>query len=261
MAIHSQWISQPASQYNPSDLFDLDIPRLAPERLHPAAAESFADILRTKLRSVLCVSTFQSSMRGIGQPPGAPSCAYHFAQTFPLRRRGLAVGALEWFETDPRWGVEFDLLHVPLTTDPRRIARCWEKMEASFGINQRPKDDAFRFYICPSLYWPGMNQMLGQTGQPDDRPREGIARHLREEAEEWLVKRQRLLNLSTDPDATLLPREGSLLDAERFEKMETVPSTAIGMWVFPPEAFKEGVAGDNIFDVSATRPGLLLFDL
>jgi hypothetical protein len=46
--------------------------------------------------------------------------------------------------------------------------------------------------------------------------------------------------------------------------MEKAPSTAIGMWLFPAEAFKEPDSlylPKCIFDMSTARPGLFLFEV
>jgi hypothetical protein len=157
--------------------------QFTPADLHPAASESFADILRSRLRSVLCVVNFRSCMRGIGEP--SPGARYNFAQTFPLYRRGLPVGAFRWLDTDPQRGVEFDLFNLPLSTDPRHFTRGWEKLEKAFGINERAKDDGFRFYICPTLRWPRQSEMLGQA-RPLEGWREELAQHLREGEADWL---------------------------------------------------------------------------
>lgn len=53
-----------------------------------------------------------------------------------------------------------------------------------------------------------------------------------------------------------------MIDAETFEMLESALSTAVGMWVFPGGAFKEPKnAQISLFDVSAFRPGLFLFEV
>ncbi len=55
----------------------------------------------------------------------------------------------------------------------------------------------------------------------------------------------------------MVPRQGSLMDAEMFERMERLPCTAIGMWLFPAEAFGEPTnVRKAVFDMSAVNPGL-----
>ncbi|KAK3940184.1 hypothetical protein QBC46DRAFT_459121 [Diplogelasinospora grovesii] len=223
-------------------------PPLTPAILHPVAAASFADMLRSRLRSVLCVIGFRSRMRGMSEFPGL-SWRYHFAQTFPLRRRGLPAGGFHWFETDPRWGVHLDLGQLPLDSDPRGLARGWEELEKAFGISERAEDDEFRFYICPTLRWGGL-QRVGQTPPPEGS-REELAQHLREEADDWLHGRKYISQMFSRSDY-LMPRHGTMVDAKTFEMMESAPSTAVGMWLFPAEA---------CFNVVAVHPGLFLFEV
>ncbi|KAK4149815.1 hypothetical protein C8A00DRAFT_37593 [Chaetomidium leptoderma] len=198
----------------PYSLFDYDADfnfdsatlRFTPTDLHPVASESFPNILRHKLRSVLCIVNFRTCMRGIGETQTG-IISYHLAQTFPL------------------------LLY---------FTRTWEKLENAFGIGERAakEDDGFRFYICPSLNWPG--RMRRPEQQPLRPPlpkglREKLAQHRREEVADWRYNRQLHwdLLLRYFPGQPAIPRHGLLVDAERFEKMEMAPSTAIGMWLFP----------------------------
>ncbi|KAK3290944.1 uncharacterized protein B0H64DRAFT_451522 [Chaetomium fimeti] len=240
-------------------------PYLNPTHLHPAAAEAFADALRSTLRSVLCVIKFRSCMRGTGQPP--PGMApYHFAQTLPLRRRGVPVGSLSWFETDPRWGVEFDLGTLILGTDAERVGGDWERLEKAFGVHSRPKDSRFRFYICPALNWPRQSGVAGREKPLLASSREGLAQHLREEDADWLSTRQHLWDLYKKhlPGRSMMAKHGPIVDAATSQRMESVPSTAIGLWLFPPEAFKERILRFrpyHIFNVPPVRPGLFLFDV
>ena len=74
---------------------------LTPAILHPATAASFADILRRRLRSLLCLVRFRSPTRGMGDFPLA-RWRFHFAQTFPLGRRGRQTGSFDWLPADPR---------------------------------------------------------------------------------------------------------------------------------------------------------------
>jgi hypothetical protein len=122
-------------------------------------------------------------------------------------------------------------------------------MERAFGIAEREADDKFRFYLCP--YHHGRSR---RTETYLYRPwREDLADYLREEDEYWVCY-TRLRGI---------PSHGSLVNAETFQRMESVPSTAIGMWLFPPEAFEKPKepASSNIFDLSGSRPGLLLVEL
>ena len=74
---------------------------LTPAILHPAAAASFADILRRRLRSLLCLVRFRSPTRGMGDFPLA-RWRFHFAQTFPLGRRGRQTGSFDWLPATTR---------------------------------------------------------------------------------------------------------------------------------------------------------------
>ncbi len=249
---------------------------LTPSMVHPVAAASFTNILRSRLRSVLCVVHFRDQMRGIPEVPTGTGMRHHFAQALPLRRRGLAAGAFDWLETDPRPAVDVDLKQISLSRDPRPLAHGWKKLEKAFGIRERAKDSDFRLFICPTLRWsprhilpPGQSFAPGQPYPPPKWSRVELAQHLREEAKDWLTKRQladRLLSFLTQvgPFTGIrnIPRHGVMVDAETFEMWERTPTTAVGMWLFPAEAFKESKnVRSNLFDVSDVRPGLVLFEL
>lgn len=172
----------------PYKLFEwaTDMPRvhLTPETLHPAAASSFAVILRYRLRSLFFVIGFRCPTRGMGSFP-ARNWRFHFAQTFPLRRRGAPVSNFHWFEGDPRPGLELDLLQLPFSDDPRGIVEGWRRLESAFGITEEqrtgrekhPKD--CHVYICPTHDWPAqaMQWASGTTtlrGQEDEEEQGGV---------------------------------------------------------------------------------------
>ena len=95
-------------------------------------------------------------------------------------------------------------------------------------------------------------------------PRAELARHLREEAADWLRSRIWLDEFASSvfPDARKMPRQGYVLDTETFEAMERLPCTAIGLWLFPAEAFKEPTVPRRFcFDLSPVRPQLFLFEV
>ncbi|KAL2170620.1 hypothetical protein VTG60DRAFT_4633 [Thermothelomyces hinnuleus] len=119
------------------DLLLQDHVPMTPGILHPVAAKSFADILRTRLRSVLCVVGFRHPTRGLGEFP-VKDWHFHFAQTSPLYRRGHPTGAFHWLRADPRPGVEIDLRQVPLDlfVDTDHLSRSWEELERAFGITR-----------------------------------------------------------------------------------------------------------------------------
>ncbi|KAH6844720.1 hypothetical protein B0I37DRAFT_327466 [Chaetomium sp. MPI-CAGE-AT-0009] len=242
---------------------------LTPARLHPVAAASFTDILRNKLQSLLCIIGFRNfRTRALGEFP-APGWRFHFPQTFPLRRRGNPTGVFHWLTADPRPGVEIDLRQVPLNTDPREISRGWSELEHAFGITQTQRaarennPDGFRFYICPAQFWhahEGTATIGAEEEQEDVWSRDNLARFLKYEAENWLSERERFGGIlgSTWPKYGYQSRE----DAEMLEVMEKLPCTAIGMWLFPAEVFKEPTNSQRVcFDVRTARPGLFLFEV
>ncbi|KUI61478.1 hypothetical protein VP1G_08678 [Cytospora mali] len=205
-----------------------DSPSLIPAILHPTAALSFAIIL-SRLRSILCVVGFRGCMRAVSDQMLWP----HFAQTFPLRRRGSPTGAFDWLESDPRLGVQLDLRRVALDGDPRCVARAWDKLEKAFGV-ERTK---------------------AEVQHPREGSREELAEHLRREAEHWDHMR------SFYSTTILEIQRHGMIDAEMYERMERLPSTAVGMWLFRADAFKEPQdIARFCWNLSAVRPGLLLFE-
>ena len=152
-----------------------------------------------------------------------------------------------------------------------------------------------RLYICPRIDWPSdsreeVRRLYGPPStaalqryphlpppaaweaEQEGRPRAELARHLREEADDWLrdrtAVRDGMVRFFRYPEATpVMPRQGYTADAEEFERMERLPCTAVGMWLFPAEAFKEGAVVPRrqfCFGLAAAeevRPGLLLFDV
>ena len=251
---------------------------LTPDVLHPVAAASFANILRQKLHSLLCLVTFQSSTRGVGMSP-IPKSRFHFAQTFPLRRRGNTTGAFHWFEVDPRPGVELDLRQLMLSDGPSTILQGWRQLEQAFGITKEQQaarendhpSSGFRLYICPSQTWPTsltrrMNEStpFNRRGEEDEAKvvwsRDELAQYLQQEAEDWVRERKFL----SGPGCTgMIPKYSydSPEEAEMFEMMEKLPCTAIGMWLFPAEVFPEPPVPHLPSFKVAIRPGLLLFQV
>jgi hypothetical protein len=249
---------------------------LRPDGLHPTAAASFAEILRYRLGSVFCVLSFWTGNRGLGGFPSPHDDAYkcHFAQTFPFTPRDHPARAFHWLEADPRPGVEVDLRQVPLRGDPRHLAARWTRMEQAFGIReeqQAARGEAGgkpRFYICPAIDWPSFYRQDWLWHEPAP-PRPGdlraeLARHLSDEARDWQADRQRITDAVShiSGPTPMIPRYGLVVESAAFEEMERLPCTAVGMWLFPSEAFKEPTdAQRNCFDVSAVRPGLILFEV
>jgi hypothetical protein len=210
---------------------------------------------------------FRNNRRGMGEF----RCEeYHFAQTFPLCRRGNnTTGGFRWFESDPRPGVEFDLRQVTPRDEIPRLVYAWKDLERTCGVGQRNGIDQFQLYVCPTLQWPTHSY----TREPEDvssreglreGSREELSLHFRREAEHWDHTRKDLNFWFRCPDLEpLIPKHGKLVDAETFEMMQKTPCTAIGMWLFPAEVFKKPVSSiKNAFDLSANDlPGLFLFEL
>lgn len=245
---------------------------LTPDMLHPAAATSFADILRYKLRSLLAVVDFRNSARGMGAPPLGGGWRSHFAQTFPLRRRGHVTGAFRWLPADPRPGVELDLRQLPIRDDPHLMLRNWRRLEHVFGVT-RGDDCGFRLYVCPTKDWsaPDMPWMDGarswmwnvremEAEAEAVWSRDELAQHLQYEAQDWDKKRWYLASVFGGNRQFPKYSSDSREEAEMFEAMEKLPCTAIGMWLFPVEAFPPPTIPQLLsFNLSAVRPSLLLF--
>ena len=253
---------------------------MTPEMLHPAAATSFADILRSKLRSLLCVVDFRGSTRGMGAPPLGGGWRSHFAQTFPLRRRGRVTGAFHWLQADPRPGIELDLRQVPIEDDPHLILRNWRQLEHLFGVTRnqqatRENDGGcgFCLYVCPTKDWSTLEmQRMVRTGAGYVRQmeaeaeavlsRDELAQYLQSEAEDWDRKRWYLARVFGGTRQSPKYSSDSREEAEIFEVMEKLPCTAIGMWLFPAEAFPPPTNPQLLsFNLSAVRPSLLLFQV
>ena len=242
-------------------------PYLTPKTVHPIAAASFTEILHCKFRSVLCTIHFRHKTRGLGEFL-VQQWRYHFAQSFPLRRRGNPTGAFHWLTADPRPGVDIDLRQVPFDTDPRFIWQGWCELERLWGITEAQRavrqqnHGGFRFYICPSQHWPE-DDRTGTVGAEDEIEevwsRNELAQSLQVEEEDWAEER----NFIAGPGRNL-PKYGwqSPEDAEMLESMEKLPCTAIGMWLFPAEAFGVSFIPRRFcFDVRDARPGLFLFEV
>ncbi|KAH6641879.1 hypothetical protein F5144DRAFT_482231 [Chaetomium tenue] len=250
---------------------------LTPETLHPVATASFSDILRSQLRSLFFVIGFRFDTRGMGSTP-ATNWRFHFAQTFPLHRRGNPVGRFHWFGADPRPGLELDLLQVPFNSDPRGLLEGWRRLESAFGITQEHRiaqekqPNGFRLYICPTHRWPSYSVLMASGittfGGPEDGEeqevwsRDELAKHLEFEDEDWLRDRVQLTRIFRGP--TILPKYAYNYPEARktLELMEKLPCTAVGMWLFPADAFKEFTCPEFFsFNVAGVRPGLFLFEV
>jgi hypothetical protein len=194
---------------------------------------------------------------------------YHFAQTFPLRRPDLSAAAFDWLEADPRPGIEFDLRQLSIPWDMRALAGAWEKLERVFGIGKRAEGDEFRFWICPAVDW---TLTVGQKSDSDSqRPQQAstlraeLAHYLRKHAKIELTNRkfsERLLKESDRAHAGAIQMHRTMVDAETFERLQSEPRTTVGMWLFSADTLQSpDYTRLSIFEISAVRPGLLLFEV
>ena len=113
---------------------------------------------------------------------------------------------------------------------------------------------SFRFFICPTLAWLPRDSV----DEEEVWSRGELAGFLEDEAEVWVNEREFFGSLLDF--AKYGYRDGE--DLRMLEEMEKLPCTAIGMWLFPTEAFKEPTIPHRVcFDVRTARPGLFLFDV
>ncbi|KAB5566541.1 hypothetical protein GE09DRAFT_1284308 [Coniochaeta sp. 2T2.1] len=260
---------------------------LTPSIIHPISAFSFAEILRRRLRSLMCTMPFRDNRRDMGYMGGEHGM--FFKQTYPLCRRGNPTGVFRWLETDPRPGVQVELKETKPAAMIETIFYAWKKLEVAFGIHRRSADDRFRFYICPAINWPtkGAGSFeesdVEDDGDEDnsdfnpdddgvkngsneeeedglsDKWRRELAQHFKQEEEDWLGRRQHI-NIGYK---THINRQGHT-DAKLFELMEKTPCSAIGMWLFPVDVFTEAKChlSSNTYDLSGgPLPGLFLFEV
>lgn len=92
--------------------------------------------------------------------------------------------------------------------------------------------------------------------------RDKLAQHLQYEAEDWVE--QSWWPARNFGGSYPLPKyySESQQEAETFEAMEKLPCTAVGMWLFPAEAFPPNPNPWLIsYNMTALRPGLLLFQV
>ncbi|KAH6612914.1 hypothetical protein B0J18DRAFT_460782 [Chaetomium sp. MPI-SDFR-AT-0129] len=273
---------------------------LTPDKLHPTAAASFAAILRHKLHTLFYIVDFRYSARGMGPNPFSSGWRTHFAQSFPIRRRGHVVGGFQWFPADPRPGVALDLRQVPLWEDPRTMLQGWRDLERVFFLfdsgvpagNQqqaaatsRESDDdgghgGCRVYICPTQKWPTVPNTWPPVVQPtidldaeheiQERAaereavwsRDELRQHFRDEVTQWEKQRANTPYSLQDSPPDSKYSTDSPEEMEVFLEMEKLPCTAIGMWLMEAEAFPPPTDRRfHTFNLSSIRPGLLLFQV
>ena len=220
---------------------------------------------------------FKGNSRGLSDFPLTHN--YHFAQTYPLARRSHPTGAFHWLQEDPRPGVEMDLRQITPYFDPQYLVGGWRGLEQAFGITGEHQaaagtksDGGLRLYVCLTMHhwWHDQEQRRRLRGMSTstlpgegEGPRAELATYLRDEAAQWLADRRYVTDFIRRhaPDVCIVPRHGCVTDAETFERMERLPCTAVGMWLFPTRAFEKMANPRRMcFDASAARPGLILFD-
>ena len=213
-------------------------------------------------------------MRGEAQFPSR-GWRIHFSNTFPLCRRGEAAGYFSWLDADPRQGVHTDSERIPYAADPLCFARNWEQMEKAFGVERKKKSvgdggggvndgngidgDGFHFYICPSIRW-----CRERFIQPLDRPepqeiswREGLLEHLQNERMDWETQLQFTSGICVQDKV-----KADAVVQRGLGLVGPTTDAAIGMWLFPADAFKESVTNPPvIINLSAVHPSLILFNV
>ena len=262
------WHFFPGYHFEKDPATDQEVPvscpaSLTPDKLHPIAAASFRDILLNHLRSLFFVVRFYYHFRGWTELMTRLSpTSLHFAHTYPVRvvRSGSPTGGFRWFEADPRPGVEHDLTQVFFHHNPAGYAVDWKNIERAFGIEERAKRQSFDFYICPSVDWTDASSLRIRNFTPGSR--EELAYLLAEDKDHWKGAmsfwRETMFKGVGPPD------HGCIIDEETFARMERLPSTAVGWWVFRPDAFTQPVTWHSVAAIYrnlSAWPGLIMFEL
>lgn len=240
---------------------------LVPSELHWTAASSFTRALTHTLRTVLCVVSFTPGTRGRAEPTGPLGASGNFSQDLPLAPFHTPTAPIHSLAADPRVGVRFKMPLLSLATDPRAFWRSWESTEQAFGVTRAGGGGA-KFYICPWTDWVDARRRLADPW-PEERAGFGqmLGEYLWDEADEWRRRRVRHVGgggLQGFQNMVPGPGEGNVVDAATFWRMQEVPSTTVGMWMLEPDAFDRCIdpsTGRYLFNVSGSRPGLLLFDV
>jgi hypothetical protein len=240
---------------------------------HPIAQASLIDILSTKLRTLWCVQNLNIKRRIYGPtifdlPVMIPKWMETVPMLPPMSTLGISYLNFEWFKNDPR-PVELDISRMPFIRDPRRYYYSWKVIEEALGVTHATP---FRVYVCvtseidPAELWRfrvqptgeklGLHQLVESNRQTEKREWETIIDH-------WV----NVWNENPPPNGNKFDessyRERMVMTANRDDV------TAIGMWLFPEEAFGQ-VNDDNFAEVynsyrmgikSSVTPGLALFDL
>lgn len=239
---------------------------------HPVAQASLIDILSSKLRTLWCVQSLRTKTRVYGprifdRPQMAPKWMETLPMLPPMSTLGISHLNFEWFETDPR-PVEPDISKMPFMKDPRRYHHSWKVIEEALGVRHAT---SFRVYVCaaseiaPAELWGDIVQPTGEKLGLHQL----VESNRQTEKKEWDTIIDYWVNFVNDDSP---PNENKFDESSYRKRMAMVDRddmTAIGMWLFPEEAFGQ-VNDGNFAEVynsyrmgvkSSVTPGLELFDL
>jgi hypothetical protein len=167
----------------------------------------------------------------------------------PMSKIGRSCIGFDYIENDPR-PVQEDLKFLAFMHDPRRFYRRWSAIEESLGVR---RTDDFSFNVC-----------ITSEMEPLDDDLE--AHVLTKLGIQQMVDRNHQVEL--DLWQHTLQFWGSLFSpkTERHMQSRENGTTAIGMWVFPGDAFEkenshiEYEKPKQVFRVSEP-PALVVFDI
>ncbi|KAF7916888.1 hypothetical protein EAE99_009513 [Botrytis elliptica] len=233
---------------------------------HPIAQASLTDILGTKLRTLWCVQKMYTRTRVYGpgifdRPVGMPQWMETLPMLPPLSRLGISYLNFEWIENDPR-PIEADIGNMPFFKDPRRYLHSWKAIEEALGVRHVTP---FRVFACvfSELAPAGITGHMTQPTGVELRLRQLVESNRQMEKDEW----ERAINYWVN---LMRPLSESAFDESWFRERNVMVDrddmTAIGMWLFPAEAFGR-VHDHNFAEVyhsckmranSSVTPGLAL---
>ncbi|TGO40691.1 hypothetical protein BHYA_0033g00450 [Botrytis hyacinthi] len=239
---------------------------------HPIAQASLTDILSTKLRTLWCVQKMFTRTRVYGpgiydRPVGMPQWMETLPMLPPLSRLGISHLNFEWIENDPR-PIEPDIGNMPFFKDPRQYHYNWKVIEEVLGVRHVTP---FRVFACvfSELAPAGITGHMTEPTGLELRVRQLVESNRQMEKDEW----ERAINHWVNLMRQIRPLSESTFDESWFRERNVMldrdDMTAIGMWLFPAEAFGR-VDDHNFAEVyhsykmrakSSVTPGLALFDL
>ncbi|KAK8065846.1 hypothetical protein PG997_012593 [Apiospora hydei] len=192
-----------------------------------------------------------------------------------LDKLGRSCIDFDWLERDPR-PVQPDLEQLPFDKDPRRFYYSWRCLEKSLGVARRRTADSppFRFYVCVANQVPRFEQIDDEGKAMARYPLTGSAVRQQVHRQRWSESIE--WEGTSNPDVRCLGRGQAVPDPSRLlaegrrKRRERGATTALGMWIFPGEAFGQ-VKKDDLGDlyrqqdrvtVSVSElPGLAVFDI